>query len=165
MTKQIKRGRAHNRGLCSVVSQSHQACHGTGLAVPNVVVPDEVTWTVQLLNRTNPEAVAGSRYVYPPTIGSSMDNVWDHAGGVWTAHVSGIMPSGFGAIITAVPEVPCDPCDANCDGLLDVFDIEPFLDLLFGPNPAPCDTCTGDANGDGNVDAFDIEPFLNCLFP
>ena len=44
------------------------------------------------------------------------------------------------------------------------FDIEPFLDLLFGGGQ-PCAPCTGDANGDGHVDAFDIEPFLLCLFP
>ncbi len=59
---------------------------------------------------------------------------------------------------------PCDPCDMNCDGVINAFDIEPFLDLLFG-GPVPCDTCTGDVNGDGNIDAFDIEPFLACLFP
>ena len=27
----------------------------------------------------------------------------------------------------------CDPCDANCDGLLDQFDIETFIACLFGP--------------------------------
>ena len=59
----------------------------------------------------------------------------------------------------------CDPCDMNCDGAVNAFDIEPFLDLLFGPKPQPCDVCTGDTNGDGTVDAFDIEPFLECLFP
>jgi hypothetical protein len=58
----------------------------------------------------------------------------------------------------------CEPCDMNCDGAINAFDIEPFLDLLFGPGK-PCDLCTGDVNGDGVVDAFDIEPFLNCLFP
>ena len=59
---------------------------------------------------------------------------------------------------------PCDPCDMNCDGDINAFDIEPFLDLLFG-GADPCAPCTGDANSDGNVDAFDIEPFLECLFP
>ena len=59
---------------------------------------------------------------------------------------------------------PCDPCDANCDGLVDAFDIEPFLDLLFG-GAVPCEACAGDANGDGEMNAFDIEPFLDCLFP
>ena len=58
----------------------------------------------------------------------------------------------------------CDPCDMNCDGAIDAFDIDPFLDLLFSGG-MPCNSCTGDTNGDGHIDAFDIEPFLNCLFP
>ena len=64
----------------------------------------------------------------------------------------------------------CDPCDMNCDGDIDAFDIEPFLDLLFGGEDPCCGVrgeppFTGDADGDGDIDAFDIEPFLNCLFP
>ena len=59
----------------------------------------------------------------------------------------------------------------NCDGDVNAFDIEPFLDLLFTPGIEPC--CgvrgevgsTGDVNLDGAIDAFDIEPFLGCLFP
>ena len=58
----------------------------------------------------------------------------------------------------------CDPCDVNCDGDVNAFDIEPFLDLLFDPRATPCNTCTGDANADGTFDAFDIEGFLICLF-
>ncbi len=65
----------------------------------------------------------------------------------------------------------CDPCDMNCDTLINAFDIEPFLTLLFDPDSDPC--CgergdvgsTGDTNGDGEINSFDIEPFLNCLFP
>ena len=63
------------------------------------------------------------------------------------------------------PVSDCNPCDMNCDGEVNAFDLESFLDLLFGPNPEPCGACTGDVNGDGIIDAFDIEPFLNCLFP
>ncbi len=60
----------------------------------------------------------------------------------------------------------CDqPCDMDCDGAVNALDIEPFLDLLFGPKPKPCNTCTGDTNGDGMINALDIEPFLECLFP
>ena len=58
----------------------------------------------------------------------------------------------------------CNPADANCDGEINAFDIEPFLGLLFAGD-LPCLACTGDVNGDGNIDAFDIEPFLGCLFP
>ncbi len=65
----------------------------------------------------------------------------------------------------SVPRETCDPCDMNCDGVIDNEDIEPFIDLLFGPNPDPCDTCTGDTNGDGSVNAEDIEGFINCLVP
>ncbi len=57
----------------------------------------------------------------------------------------------------------CDPCDTNCDGTVDAFDIEPFIDVLVNPNPNPCSPCSGDADGSGTVDAFDIEPFINCL--
>ena len=64
----------------------------------------------------------------------------------------------------------CDPCDMNCDGRLDAFDIAPFLDLLFEGTEPCCGMrgevgSTGDVNGDGTIDAFDIEPFLECLFP
>jgi hypothetical protein len=57
----------------------------------------------------------------------------------------------------------CDPCDTNCDGIVDAFDIEPFIDVLVNPNPMPCSPCAGDANGDNVIDAFDIEPFIACL--
>ncbi|MCZ6817849.1 MAG: hypothetical protein O7F76_14275 [Planctomycetota bacterium] len=58
----------------------------------------------------------------------------------------------------------CDPCDMNCDGVVDALDIEPFLDLLFGGG-TPCDFCTGDVNGDMRIDAGDIQGFIECLFP
>jgi V8-like Glu-specific endopeptidase len=58
----------------------------------------------------------------------------------------------------------CEPCDVNCDGVVDAFDIEPFVVLLTGGGQ-PCSACAGDANGDGVVDAFDIEPFVGCLTP
>ena len=67
--------------------------------------------------------------------------------------------------LSLLPVAACDPCDMDCDGDVNAFDIEPFLELLFDPNPKPCNACTGDTNGDGAVDAFDIEPFLECLFP
>ena len=65
----------------------------------------------------------------------------------------------------------CDePCDMNCDGEINAFDIEPFLGLLFGGDEPCCGVrgvppFTGDVDGDGDIDAFDIEPFLACLFP
>ena len=56
---------------------------------------------------------------------------------------------------------PCEPCDANCDGSIDLTDVEPFIGLLFGEDP--CTFCTGDVNGDGSVDLTDVEGFIECL--
>ncbi len=90
------------------------------------------------------------------------DGVEDLAAG---AHLDDDGGFGRGAVwLLFLDGDSCDPCDMNCDGDVNVFDIEPFLDLLFGPGQ-PCDTCTGDMDGNGVIDAFDIEPFLNCLFP
>jgi hypothetical protein len=57
--------------------------------------------------------------------------------------------------------VTCEPCDANCDGVVDALDIEPFINILT--NGGGCSPCAADADGNGVVDAFDIEPFINCL--
>ncbi len=59
----------------------------------------------------------------------------------------------------------CEPCDVNCDGVVDAADIDPFIALLLDPNPAPCAPCAGDTNADGLINAFDIEPFVQCLTP
>ena len=71
----------------------------------------------------------------------------------------------------ALGDGECDPCDMNCDKMINAFDIEPFLALLFDPQTDPCCGArgdigsTGDMNGDGEINSFDIEPFLECLFP
>jgi hypothetical protein len=50
----------------------------------------------------------------------------------------------------------------NCDGVVDAFDIDPFVELLLGGGCA-CNPQAGDANLDGQLDAFDIEPFVSYL--
>ena len=71
-----------------------------------------------------------------------------------------------------------DPCctgqlkgDANCDGVVNVFDIDPFvvaltsLDVWQGTyQGAGCGfLCVNDCNGDGEVNVFDIDPFVQYL--
>jgi murein tripeptide amidase MpaA len=61
--------------------------------------------------------------------------------------------------------------DLNCDGLLNVFDIDPFvLALTSAPEfeayyaaLPDCDGTLADINCDGMVNAFDIDPFVLCL--
>ncbi len=55
--------------------------------------------------------------------------------------------------------------DVNCDGLINSFDIDPFVACLATSTPtAPCTTCNNaDINDDGEINAFDIDPFVDCV--
>ena len=49
--------------------------------------------------------------------------------------------------------------DVNCDGVVTLLDVGPFVDAItsgiFNPK--------ADINGDGTVDLLDIDPFVNIL--
>jgi hypothetical protein len=67
------------------------------------------------------------------------------------------------------PLCPGDRGDANCDGLVNFFDIDPFLMALFNPAGYAAtycggDICAVDIDCSGAVNFFDIDPFLACLF-
>ena len=49
--------------------------------------------------------------------------------------------------------------DVNRDGMVDFFDISPFIELLSGPTFQ----LEADTNEDGLVDFFDIAPFIDLL--
>ncbi|MCG3126572.1 MAG: hypothetical protein CHACPFDD_01419 [Phycisphaerae bacterium] len=56
----------------------------------------------------------------------------------------------------------CVPCDTNCDGSINGFDVDTFVALLAGSG-TPCQPCAGDVNGDGSVNGFDIDEFVAAL--
>jgi hypothetical protein len=58
--------------------------------------------------------------------------------------------------------------DLNCDGTVDVFDIDPFVMALtdatyYQAQYADCDPALADLNLDGCVNVFDIDPFVDVL--
>ena len=59
--------------------------------------------------------------------------------------------------------------DANCDGVIDAFDIDPFTTALTDPEayaaqfPDCNGPCACDIDRNGQVDAFDVDPFVACL--
>ena len=66
------------------------------------------------------------------------------------------------------------PADLNCDGLVNTFDIDPFVLALTSAFDEPpfagylavypgCNPLQADINGDGAVNVFDIDPFVQCL--
>jgi hypothetical protein len=65
-------------------------------------------------------------------------------------------------------EAGAGPGDMNCDGEINVFDIDPFVLALtdaaaYGAQYPNCIISNGDINGDGLVNAFDIAPFVELL--
>ena len=58
--------------------------------------------------------------------------------------------------------------DLNCDGVVDTFDIDPFVLAISDPVAyaaawPDCDVMLADCNGDGEVNAFDIDAFVELL--
>jgi hypothetical protein len=58
--------------------------------------------------------------------------------------------------------------DMNCDGVLDGFDVDPFVAALVDPDAYAaaqphCRAGLADCNGDGLVNGFDIDPFVAIL--
>ncbi len=58
--------------------------------------------------------------------------------------------------------------DLNCDGLINPFDIDPFvLAIVNGADYQAqfpgCNILNGDTNCDGLINPFDIDPFVTCI--
>lgn len=73
---------------------------------------------------------------------------------------------GMDMMITEIPVYELG--DLNCDGFINVFDIDPFVLALTSPEAytsafPDCDRMLADINGDGLVNAFDIDPFVLLL--
>ena len=60
------------------------------------------------------------------------------------------------------------PGDLNCDGVVDLRDVNAFVLILYNPTEwqityPRCPALNGDINGDGWVDFGDINPFIELL--
>ena len=58
--------------------------------------------------------------------------------------------------------------DCNCDGLVDFFDIDPFVLALVNPGAyaaqySDCPILNADCNQDGYIDFFDLDPFVGLI--
>ena len=94
----------------------------------------------------------------------------DRRGYLHTAYFRGPGSGQDGEVRYARSTTPVAPGlgDLNCDGVLDAFDIDPFVLALTDPDGyavayPDCDINNADINGDGTIDAFDIDPFVEIL--
>ena len=76
------------------------------------------------------------------------------SGGSFTL-VGGFWPAA------AVTAPACQPCDTNCDGTVNQFDVASFLQAILVHSG--CSPCAGDTNDDGTANQFDVAGFLTCL--
>ena len=72
------------------------------------------------------------------------------------------------ALLASGAALGAQPGDVNCDGLINSFDIDPFVLALSDPVAyaeayPDCDILSADVNGDGSVNSFDIDPFVDLL--
>jgi len=112
-----------------------------------------------------PAAVPGATYVIRSggmeIVGDC--NIW--CVGFWTLE-DGITSFNLAEELTAT----ATPGDLNCDGVVNNFDIDPFVLALTDPAGYAlrfpnCNRMLADINGDGVVDNFDIDPFVKLLTP
>lgn len=80
--------------------------------------------------------------------------------------VAGSSTSTFGTGVLTLQYNPIG--DLNCDGSINNFDIDPFVQALTDPDGYAamypnCNIILADINGDGVVNNFDIDPFVVCL--
>lgn len=76
---------------------------------------------------------------------------------------SGALPLPEEQWFELTPVVVCEPCDVNCDGSVNPFDIQPFVDVLKFGAVEPCSECMADTNLNGTINQFDIQGFVECL--
>lgn len=80
------------------------------------------------------------------------------------ADVFQLWVDSFNGVVKVVIIPPVDICvgDCNCDGIIDLRDINPFALGLAQPD-SQCEPGNFDINGDEIVDLRDINPFVNLL--
>lgn len=121
--------------------------------VPGVVVPDTITWTLQVSN-TTPVAV-GQPHFHPPTVGTSVEHAWFGGPGSWTM-LNPFPPTDLMARITAEGEGSDCPADLNGDGVIDLTDLATLLANFGSAGSAE----EGDISGDGLIDLTDLSLLL-----
>jgi hypothetical protein len=77
------------------------------ITVPNILVPDHFTWTVQFLGVSQaPNDRAGLLHYNPPTVGQSFDDFWERLPSGWAPLAREDVKNNFGARILAIQGAP-----------------------------------------------------------
>lgn len=144
----------------------------TSLLATSAVAPAQLAINTYTIDGGGVMNSTGGAFALSGTVGQADAGVM--TGGVFTLH------GGFWVETAVVASCAGHRRgDANCDGIVNNFDIDPWIaGLVFAAEmdpPAsylsagasaacwPHRDCWGDANCDHMFNNFDIEPFVNCL--
>ncbi len=115
---------------------------------------------------------AGNRDGYlTGSIGQNLDHFVDANGQITLmlyAHRTGDVTGHDYVAVTAMHITQTLAGDMNCDGVVNFYDINPFVQALSNPagwqaaHPG-CPLRNGDVNWDGAVNFYDINPFVGLL--
>lgn len=134
------------------------------VAVPNVVVPDTFTYTLQITERMMNMSVFGPAEYAPPAIGSCPDGYWGRTGeGPEDWEYTGLEESPFGAHIEAVACAGTQNGDMNSDGTADGRDVSEMAAAVIAASTDSLHVCRGDFNDNGMMDPGDLPEFVQAL--
>lgn len=84
-------------------------------------------------------------------------NILTSRGVTGIVHMGELLDPSFGIVTITVSNVLLG--DVNCDGNVDLLDVQPFIDLLTAGEYSP----KADFDGDGAVTLLDVTPFVEAL--
>jgi 3',5'-cyclic AMP phosphodiesterase CpdA len=74
-----------------------------------------------------------------------------------------VLSRGFSYDAVLTREAPVLVADCNCDGVVNGYDVDPFVAVLTGELTDDCSVAAADCNGDGAVDGLDVAPFVAAV--
>jgi hypothetical protein len=69
------------------------------------------------------------------------------------------------SVVTLVIDLAdaCQPCDINCDGSVDVADVNIIINIMLGKTASDELQARSDVTGDGSVDVADVNIIINTI--
>jgi hypothetical protein len=152
-----------------VTSYGSGTCAGDGSDCVNLAVGSYRTDYLDEIGALNPGALSDGTFTPDgtPAVAWRPDRRVYYSPG----NTGGSYGTGDWVTLTAnmcTCQVPHITGDLNCDGVVNAFDIDPFVLALtdvtgYAAAWPGCDYLLADCNGDGDVNAFDIDPFVALL--
>ncbi len=127
------------------------------IPVPNVVVPDGFTCTIQTTNRMSGNmSQMGPALYNPPTTGAAPFGSWQQTGpGPEDWQFASVAEPPFGIRVTAIPCSNPRNGDLDGDGAANGDDVQRFAAAAAVNSTAVSDVCAADFSGNAMIDAED----------